>query len=331
MPIGWRTWGRRELISPRRFALQRILAKAAHRLGSSGIESPDSDARQLLAHVLDVEPSRLLMVEAISDAQRAQFEALLDKRVQRVPLQHLTGLAYFRHERINVGRGVFVPRPETEVMTGWAIQRLREMALRQAQGAMPAQGTMPAQGAAQGTALRQAQGAVVVEVCAGSGAIAKSIAAEVPGVVVHAVEVSESAAGWAARNLADTGVHLHVADMATALPELDGSVDLVIANPPYIPLAAYESVPPEVRDHDPVLALFSGADGLDALRVVARVAARLLVDGGVVCAEHAEVQAGSAPAIFAGSGAFSVVRDHLDLAGRSRFVTAVRVPRGGRG
>ena len=112
--------------------------------------------------------------------------------------------------------------------------------------------------------------------------------------------------------------------MATALPELDGTVDLVIANPPYIPLDAYASVPPEVRDHDPTEALFSGSDGLDAIRVVTQVAARLLRPAGFVCIEHADVQGESAVEVLAHSGTFRGVRDHLDLTGRPRFVTGIR-------
>jgi release factor glutamine methyltransferase len=112
--------------------------------------------------------------------------------------------------------------------------------------------------------------------------------------------------------------------MAAALPELDGLVDLVIANPPYIPLDAYESVAPEVRDHDPALALFSGEDGLDAIRVVVATAARLLKPGGLLCFEHADVQGESAPAVVTAHGGFAAVRDHQDLSGRARFVTAVR-------
>src|SRR3712207_701589 len=143
----------------------------------------------------------------------------------------------------------FVPRPETEVMTGWAVEQLRPLVFRM-------------------------QRPLVVELCTGSGAIAKALVDELPRLRVHAVELSEDAANWAARNLSGTSVELHLGDMASALPELNGTVDLVIANPPYIPLEAYESVAPEVRDHDPALALFSGEDGLDAIRVLVKVAAR---------------------------------------------------------
>jgi release factor glutamine methyltransferase len=278
-----------------------LLAAAARRLQAAGVDAFEADARTLMAHVLAVQPSRLLLLDTVDSASAERFGDLVERRAERVPLQHLTGRAYFRHEQIQVGPGVFVPRPETEVMTGWAVQQLQRW---RADGRVP----------------------LVVELCAGSGAIARSLAHEVPGAVVHAVEISEEAGRWAALNLSGTTVELHVADMATALHELDGTVDLVVANPPYIPLDAYASVTPEVRDHDPLVALFSGEDGLDALRVVARVAARLLRVGGMVCAEHAEVQVESAPAVFLDAGAFSSVRDHQDLAGRPRFVTAVRAP-----
>jgi release factor glutamine methyltransferase len=139
---------------------------------------------------------------------------------------------------------------------------------------------------------------------------------------VHAVELDEQAHGWAVRNLAGSGVDLRQGDMAEAFTDLDGTVDVVVCNPPYIPLEAYESVAAEARDHDPALALWSGDDGLDAMRVLERVAGRLLRPGGVVGAEHAEVQAESAPAVFVGTGRWADVRDHRDLAGRPRFVTA---------
>ena len=192
-----------------------------------------------------------------------------------------------------------MPRPETEVMTGWAIEQLTSLA------AGPHRPS-------------------AVELCTGSGVIAKAIASEVTRVDIYAVEVSDEAAAYARRNLADTLVELRVADMATALVDLNGCVDLVIANPPYIPLDAYESVAPEARNHDPTLALFSGTDGLDAIRTVVSVATRLLRPAGLLCCEHADVQGESAPAVAVASGAFTAVRDHRDLAGRPRFFTAVR-------
>ena len=159
----------------------------------------------------------------------AAYDALLARRAAREPLQHLTGTAYFRHVELLVGPGVFVPRPETELLAGWAID-----------------------------ALADVEQPVVVDLGTGSGAIAKAMADEVPGARVHAVELDDAAHGWAERNLAGTGVDLRHGDMADAFDDLAGTVDVVICNPPYIPLDAWESVEPEVRDHDPQLALWSG-------------------------------------------------------------------------
>lgn len=272
---------------------------ATARLTTAGVPSPAHDARALLAHVLQRPPVLLGRTDPVSPEQTAAFEALLTRRSDRVPLQHLTGEAPFRYLSLAVGPGAFVPRPETEVMTGWAVDRLRERSPEEPP-------------------------AVVVDLCTGSGAIAKAVATEVPGCRVLAVEVSPEAHAWAERNLADTEVTLLLADMADALPELDGTVDLVICNPPYVPLEAYDSVVAEARDHDPTVALFSGDDGLDAIRVLTATAARLLRPGGLLTFEHAEVQADAAPAVVVASGAYRTVRDHVDLTGRPRFVTAVR-------
>jgi release factor glutamine methyltransferase len=286
-------------------AVRPLLQQAASELREVGVSSAEQEARQLLAYAAGVELARLPLLDAVEDAQAAYFEVLIKKRARRIPLQHLTGRAHFRYLEVEVGPGVFVPRPETEVMTGWAIEQLRPMVYAVARGESR---HLP----------------VVVELGTGSGAVAKSIALELTGTRVHAVELSEEAAAYAARNLADTTVELHVQDMIGALPELSGSVDLVIANPPYIPLEAFESVLPEVRDYDPPLALFSGDDGLDAIKVVAAEAARLLRPAGLLCVEHADVQGESAQQVLVRHGAFAGVRDHLDLNGRPRFVTAVR-------
>jgi release factor glutamine methyltransferase len=144
----------------------------------------------------------------------------------------------------------------------------------------------------------------------------------VPEAEVFAVELSEDAMPWAARNLEGTGVDLRQGDMASAFEDLDGSVDVVLCNPPYIPLDAFESVAAEARNFDPALALWSGVDGLDAMRVVERTGARLLRLGGVLGAEHADAQGDSAPAVFTGTGRWVEVRDNRDLAGRPRYVTA---------
>ncbi len=221
----------------------------------------------------------------------------MTQRADRVPLQHLTGTAAFRHVELAVGPGVFVPRMETELLAGWAVERAAELARA---GAEP----------------------VVVDLCTGSGAIAASLADEVPGARVHAVELDPGAHAWAVRNLAGSGVDLRLGDMADAFPDLDDTVDVITCNPPYIPLEAFESVAPEARDHDPTLALWSGQDGLEAMRLLERTAARLLRPGGSVGAEHADVQGESAPRIFTATGRWREVRDHRDLAGRARYVTA---------
>jgi release factor glutamine methyltransferase len=276
-----------------------LLIRGSAELAAAGVERPEVDARLLLAHALALPAGRLVLAPEVDQRDRRRYRELISRRAERVPLQHLTGEAHFRHVHLAVGPGVFVPRPETEVMTGWAVARLREM---KAAGRTPR----------------------VVDLCSGSGAVAKSLDSEVPGCRIYAVEVSPDAAAWAVRNLAGTGVELRVEDMASALPELDVQLDLVVANPPYVPLEAYESVAPEARDFDPPEALFSGLDGLDAIRTVVSVAARLLRNGGLLTFEHAELQETSAPAVVVDSGAFDRVRDHQDLAGRPRFVTAVR-------
>ena len=252
--------------------------------------SPSYDAAELLAHVLGVARGRLALLDEVDDEAAARFRALVGRRAAREPLQHLTGVAGFRHVELAVGPGVFVPRPETELLAGWAIER----------------------------ALAQAR-PVVVDLCTGSGAIARSLADEAPHARVHAVELDERAYDWAARNLAATGVDLRQGSMADAFGDLDGAVDVVVCNPPYIPLEAWESVAPEARDHDPHLALFSGPDGLDALRVLEQAAARLLRPGGWVGAEHADAQGRAAPAVFTATGRWRDVEDHLDLAGRPRY------------
>lgn len=275
------------------------LATARRRLTDAGVDSPDTDARALLAAAAEVEPSRLPILNELPPAAADRYEAMLARRESREPLQHITGVAWFRHVRLQVGPGVFVPRPETEVMTGWAIERLR--------------------------ALGPGRAPVAVDLGTGSGAIAAAIADECPSASVHAVELDEHAGAWAAVNLAGTGVDLRFGELAESFEDLDGTVDVVACNPPYVPLTAWGSVQVEARDHDPHPALFAGADGLDAIRMVTGVAARLLHAGGWVCCEHAEVQTGSVVELFTRHGCFDQVRDHDDYNGRPRFVTARRL------
>ena len=270
-----------------------LLRSAEQRLTEAGVASPAYDARALLAHALGVDAGQVALVSGVDAAQRARFEELVVRRVMREPLQHLTGTTGFRYVSLLVGPGVFTPRPETELLAGWAVDRAREL-----------------------------DAPVVVDLCTGSGAIAASIAVEVPGARVHAVELDPVAHQWAERNLAGTEVDLRLGDMAEAFHDLDGTVDVITCNPPYIPLEAWASVEPEAREHDPALALWSGDDGLDAMRTLEATAARLLKAGGWVGAEHADVQGESAPAVFSTAGRWREVRDHRDLAGRARYVTA---------
>jgi release factor glutamine methyltransferase len=235
----------------------------------------------------------------VTEEQRHDFEASLARRAAGEPLQHIVGTAAFRHVEVSVGPGVFIPRPETELLAGWGIERLQ---------ALKSAGRHP----------------VLVDLCTGSGAIAKAVADEAPWAVVHAVELSEEALAYAGRNLEGTGVDLRAGDAADAFPDLDGTVDVVLANPPYIPVGEYESVAQEVREHDPPMALWSGEDGLDTVRVVERTAARLLRAGGEVGCEHADSQGERVPAVFVQAGRWRDVRDHADLAGRPRFTTARR-------
>jgi release factor glutamine methyltransferase len=266
---------------------------AVERLREAGVASPEHDAAELLAHVLGTERSRLPLVDEVPAGVRERYDELVTRRAAREPLQHLTGEAWFRHIRLEVGPGVFTPRPETELLAGWAVDAA--------------------------TALDDP---VVVDLCTGSGAIAKAVAAEVPHARVHAVELDEPAYRWAERNLAGTGVDLRLGDAFTAFDDLAGTVDVVVCNPPYVPLEAWESVAPEARDHDPHLALFSGADGLDAIRLLAVRAAVLLRPGGVLGVEHADIQGQAVPDVLTATGRWTEVRDHRDLTGRPRFTTA---------
>ncbi|MGH8894662.1 MAG: peptide chain release factor N(5)-glutamine methyltransferase [Actinomycetes bacterium] len=266
------------------------LAAATARLAAAGVPSPRYDAEELAAFSLGIERRDLWR----HDEPGAHFETYVGRRAGREPLQHITGRAYFRHLTLAVGPGVFVPRPETEVVAGAAIAAAR---------ALPEP--------------------VVVDLGTGSGAIALAVADEAPHATVHAVEADPVAHSWAARNCAGTAVDLRHGDMADAFADLDGTVDVVVSNPPYIPVGA-QVRDPEVAAHDPAVALWSGADGLDAVRVVERVAARLLRPGGTVVVEHADLQGRSAPAILTLAGGWSDVRDHVDLAGRDRYLVATR-------
>lgn len=276
--------------------LRELIATAAGRLAAAGVPSPGHDAEVLAAHLLGVARGELQLQPDPADAFVKEYDAAVRRRADREPLQHITGVAHFRHVSVRVGPGVFVPRPETELVAGAAIEAARGVV---------AAGRTP----------------VVADLFAGSGAIALAVVDEVPAAQAHAVEADDATMRWLRENAEGTSVVVHHCDVDGCLPELDGRLDVVAANPPYIPTGATIR-DPEVAAHDPAAALWSGADGLDAMRVLERTAARLLGPGGLVIAEHADVQGEAAPAVFDATGRWSNVEDHLDLTGRPRYLTA---------
>lgn len=275
-------------------SLADAVREATDVLAEAGVPSPRADAELLAEHLLGVGLGRLRALMLGDTPAPDGYRELIAERARRIPLQHITGVAHFRYLELAVGPGVFIPRPETESVVQLVIDRL------------------------QGQARPK-----VVDLGTGSGAIAGSIAHEVPGAEVHAVEFSEFAHAWAARNLLPLGVHLIRGDLRDALPEHNGTFDVVVSNPPYIPA---EAVPnePEVALHDPPEALYGGgADGMVLPTAAAASAARLLVPGGYFVMEHAEVQAGWIATMLERSGLWTAVATHRDLNGRDRATSAV--------
>jgi release factor glutamine methyltransferase len=283
-------------------ALRALLREATATLEAAGVASAEHDARALAAHVLDLaRPSDLLMVDDVGPEAGAAFAELLARRAARVPLQHLIGTVGFRYIDLEVGPGVFVPRPETESVVQWAVDAIKTEGW---------------------------DAPLVVDLCTGSGTIAFALANEVPTATVHAVELDPDSLAWTRRNAArrvaagDPLVHLHLGSAEDALPELDGQLDLVASNPPYVATHEGHIPDPEVLDHDPGVALWAGEDGLDVIRLVERAARRLLKPGGLLVVEHSDRQGATAPALLEAAGGWTEVADHRDLTGRDRYVTA---------
>jgi release factor glutamine methyltransferase len=283
--------------------MREAIASATEQLAAAGVSSPEHDAKALAMHVLGLsKQSDLLLAEGFDETQAIAYLDLVGRRAQRVPLQHLVGTVGFRYIELDVGPGVFVPRPETESVVQWAVDAIAREGW-----------TDP----------------VLADLCTGSGTIAFALANEVPGATVHAVEREPDALAWTRRNAAnriaagDPEVHLHLGSVEDSLLDLDGQFDLVASNPPYVATNEAHLPDPEVVDHDPQIALFAGEDGLDVIRLVEQAARRLLKPGGLVVVEHSDRQGRTAPAVFENS-AWVEVADHQDLTGRDRFVTARR-------
>lgn len=283
-------------------ALSDALRDARVRLERAGVGGAEVDAELLAAHVLGVGrgevQAAVIRGARLDAADRARFDDVVAQRATRVPLQHLTGSAPFRHLELRVGPGVFVPRPETEMVAQLAIDALRAAASPEP---------------------------VAVDLGTGSGAIALSLATEVPHAQVHAAENDVAAFLWAKENFAAVGARnarVAFVDLAAAFGELDGTVSVVVSNPPYVP---DDAIPrdPEVRFFDPPAALYGGPDGLDVIRVLSGVGMRLLHPGGVLIIEHGEWQGAAIRDLLTADG-WRAAATHRDLTLRDRATTALR-------
>lgn len=273
--------------------LRRAIDCAAAQLAAAGIDSARHDAEQLAAHLAGTERGRLTLIESIDDDFLRRYHDAVAARSRRVPLQHLVGTVAFGPATLHVGPGVFTPRPETEALLAWATAR-----------------PLPAP--------------VVIDLCTGSGALAIALARHWPGARVIGVDDSDDALDYARRNAADTAVELIRADVTTPnlLAELDGGVDLVVSNPPYVPDGS--PVEPEVAQHDPAHAVFGGPDGMAVIPAVVALAGRWLRPGGSFAVEHDDTTSAQTVESIRGTGLFDDIQARRDLAGRPRFVTAVR-------
>ncbi len=281
----------------------RVAIKAAtERLTAAGVPSPQVDAEELAAWSLGIQRTRLGLHPLVESEWVDDYRQLVGRREQRVPLQHIFGAVRIGRATVQVGPGVFIPRPETELLVAWAL-----------------------------TAIRDVPSPVVVDLCTGTGSIALAIAADRPDARVIAVERAPGALAWARRNLelhlesGGSAVELRGGDLTDPrlLFDLDGIVDLVTANPPYVP--AGTPVEPEVADYDPPEAVFAGSDGLAVIRPLISVAAAMLKPGGSLVIEHDDTHGDSVPALLRARRVLADVVDHRDLADRPRFVTARRV------
>ena len=275
--------------------LRRAIDSAAAQLAEAGIDSARYDAEELAAHLVGTERGRLTLLEPPGDEFFGRYRDIVAARSRRVPLQHLTGTAAFGPVVLHVGPGVFIPRPETEAILAWA------------------------------TAQQLAPRSVIVDLCTGSGALAVALAQHRPAARVIGVDDSDAALEFARRNAEGTAVELVHADVTEPdlLPELDRRVDLVVANPPYVPDDI--ALEPEVAQHDPPHAVFGGVDGMAVIAAVVRLAGRWLRPGGLFAVEHDDTTSSQTVELVKSTGLFEHIEARQDLAGRPRFVTARKV------
>lgn len=274
-------------------SVRQAIADAAAVLAAAGVDSARVDAEYLAAHASGVDRARVMFAEP-DPAFYPRFRDLVERRAQRIPLQHLIGTAAFGPVEVQVGPGVFIPRPETEALLEWAMNQ-----------------SLP-------------PSPVIVDLCTGSGALALALAHTWPQAQVVAVEKSLEALVYARRNCAGSAVEVLEADVTvpSLLADRDGTVDLLVSNPPYIPDGA--ELDPEVIDHDPAAALFGGPDGMSVIVPIIALAARLLRPGGKLGIEHDDTTADQVVAALDRDGTFGDITARRDLTGRPRFVTATR-------
>jgi len=278
--------------------LREAILAATATLSRAGIDSARTDAELLAAHVAGTDRGRLALLDAPGPEFFDRFDQAIVARAQRTPLQHITGTAPFGPVQLHVGPGVFTPRPETEALLEWALAQ-----------------SLP-------------HDAVILDLCTGSGALAIALASQRPRARVIAVDDDTEALDYARRNAVGTTVRLVCGDVTDVglLPELLGSVDLVVANPPYLPTGS--PLEPEVARHDPAHALFGGADGMSVITPLIARAAGWLKPGGLLAVEHDDTTSEATARIMIRVGVFGDITAHRDLTGRPRFVTARALQRG---
>ena len=280
--------------------ISEALELATDKFSAAGISSSSVDAELLGCFILEIDRSELTLLaignQSFPESKLPEFLEAVQRREKREPLQHITGFAPFRHLELEVGPGVFIPRPETEQLVELAMEKIQSVS-----------------------------NPLIVDLCSGSGAIAISLSTELDSSTVYAVELSKEAFEYLTRNFQKYGLDIRKLkneNLTTALDELQGKVHLVVSNPPYIPDAAVP-IDLEVKLHDPSAALYGGEDGLDVIREISTRALYLLSPGGYLVLEHANTQAPAIGELLLSQGWQEIVSSQ-DLTGKNRMISAVR-------